>query len=261
VDLGLAGRVALVTGASKGLGRACALSLASEGMRVALAARDSTALEDLVCEIGAGPGQAHPLPLDLAEEGAVERAVERVEAIWGGLHVLVANAPGPAAGPVEEITLEQWRSALEMNVLAMVRLTHAVLPIMRRQGDGRIHYISTIGVRTAQQNMVLSNATRLAVMGLAKTLSLEVASDGILVNVFAPGPIETDRMTELVDQTMARTGLDRDAARAVWVDEVPLGRMGDPGDLASLVALLSSPRCSFTTGAVIPVDGGKARGY
>lgn len=261
MDLQLTERVALVTAASRGLGRACALALGAEGMRVAVASRDTEALAGLAKEIDAGPGQALPIELDLTRDHSVEAAVQQVLDTWGGIHVLVANAPGPPAGPVESITIDQWRAALDVNVVAMVRLTKAVLPAMRAQHDGRIHYIATIGVRTAQENMVLSNATRLAALGLAKTLSVEVAADNILVNVIAPGPIATGRMEELFTTTARQENLTIEQARARWIDEVPLGRMGDPGDLATMVALLSSPRCSFTTGAVIPVDGGKARGY
>lgn len=261
MDLQLAGRVALVTAASRGLGRACAVALASEGMKVAIAARDTEALAALAREIDAGLGEALPIELDLARDGSVEAAVAKVLDVWGTIHVLVANAPGPPPGPVESLTVEQWRAALDVNVIAMVRLTQAVLPTMRAQRDGRIHYITTIGVRTAQENMVLSNATRLATLGLAKTLALEVASDNVLVNVIAPGPIATDRMTELFAATARQQNLTEEEARALWIDEVPLGRMGEPDDLATMVALLSSPRCSFITGAVIPIDGGKARGY
>lgn len=261
MDLQLAGRVALITAASRGLGRACALALAAEGMRVAIASRNAGALANLAKEIDAGPGEALPIELDLTHDGSVEAAVDTVLKTWGAIHVLVANAPGPPAGRVEDITVDQWRAALDVNVVSMVRLTKAVLPTMQAQRDGRIHYIATIGVRTAQENMVLSNATRLAALGLAKTLSLEVASDNVLVNVIAPGPIATDRMDELFAATVAQEGVSEAEARARWIAEVPVGRMGEPGDLATMVALLSSPRCSFTTGAVIPVDGGKARGY
>lgn len=261
MDLGLAGRVALVTAASRGLGRACALALAAEGMRVAVAARDVEALGRLAAEIDDGPGEALLLPLDLADADAPARAVEAVVERWGALHALIANAPGPPSGRVLDLDDDQWERALELNVLSTVRLTRAAARVMVGQRDGRIIYISTIGVRTAQPDMVLSNATRLAVLGLAKTLSLEVAEHNVLVNVVAPGPIEGDRMDDLFAQTAERLGMSLDAARAVWIDEVPLRRMGSPDDVAAMVTLLSSPRCGFTTGAVIPVDGGKARGY
>jgi 3-oxoacyl-[acyl-carrier protein] reductase len=230
-------------------------------MRVALAARGIATLEGIANEIDEGPGQALALRMDLGDADSVGAAVREVLERWGRIDVLVVNGPGPPSGPVEAITEEQWRDALEMNVVAAVRLVRQVLPQMLAQGGGRILFITTIGVRTAQPNMVLSNATRLAVLGLAKTLSLEVADRGVLVNVLAPGPIATERMDELIEQTIERTGASRDRAERVWLDEVPLGRMGRPEDLASLAVLLASESCSFTTGAVIPVDGGKARGY
>ena len=264
MELGLEGRVALVTAASRGLGQVCARILAMEGARVAAAARSVGQLEALAREVrecGRGRGELVGLPLDLAEAASISAAVEEVVGRWGRIDVLVANAPGPPAGPFTAITVDQWSRALEMNVLAMVRLVHVVVPLMQRQRSGRIFFITTIGVRTAQPEMVLSNATRLAVLGMAKTMAIELAPDNILVNVLAPGPIATERMAELIEQTAERGGLEREEAERVWLDEVPLGRMGQPEDLATLVALLSSERCSYVTGAVIPVDGGKARGY
>ena len=262
MDLGLDGRVALVTAASRGLGRACARVLALEGMRVAAAARNAEQLETLAREArDGGRGEVAPLPLDLADATSIPAAVAEVVTRWGRIDVLVANAPGPPAGPFTEITTDQWAAALEMNVLAMVRLVQAVIPVMQRQRSGRIFFITTIGVRTAQPAMVLSNATRLAVLGMAKTMAIELAPDNVLVNVLAPGPIATERMAELIEQTAERGGIGQLEAERLWLDEVPLGRMGQPEDLATLVALLSSDRCSYVTGAVIPVDGGKARGY
>ena len=262
MDLGLDGRVALVTAASRGLGRACARVLALEGMRVAAAARNAEQLETLAREArDGGRGEVAPLPLDLADATSIPAAVAEVVTRWERIDVLVANAPGPPAGPFTGITIDQWAAALEMNVLAMVRLVQAVIPVMQRQRSGRIFFITTIGVRTAQPAMVLSNATRLAVLGMAKTMAIELAPDNVLVNVLAPGPIATERMAELIEQTAERGGIGQLEAERVWLDEVPLGRMGQPEDLATLVALLSSDRCSYVTGAVIPVDGGKARGY
>lgn len=263
MELDLAGRVALVTAASRGLGRACALELAREGMRVAVAVRDpdSPQAREVCAAVEAAGGSALPLALDLADGDSIRDGVEEVVERWGGIRVLVANAPGPAPGPFEALTDAQWADALDLNVRAMVTLTRAVLGPMRAARGGRIVYIATTGVKTAQPEMVLSNATRLALVGIAKTVSIEVGADDILVNVVAPGPFDTDRMTELIDDTAARMGVDRAAAERIWLDEVPLGRAGRPEDLASVVALLASDRCSFITGTVIPIDGGKARTY
>jgi 3-oxoacyl-[acyl-carrier protein] reductase len=263
LNLDLGGKVAVVTAASRGLGRACALMLGQEGMRVALGVRDPTAgsVQELVGLIQESGGEAVPVPLDLTAPETIDALVSSVVERWGSIHALVANTPGPLAGPFESITTDMWREALDVHVLAVVRLTQRVLPVMKSAGGGRIVYITTVGVKTAQPNMVLSNATRLAVVGLAKTLSLEVAKDEIMVNVVAPGPIETDRMTELIADTASRNGIDVAEAERIWLDEVPLGRAGRPEDLASMVALLLSDRCSFVTGVAIPIDGGKARGY
>ena len=261
MDLGIVSKVALVTAATRGLGRACAQVLVAEGARVAVAGRDLAALDRLVTELDNDSDSVMSVPMDLSDATQIRRAVGMVEDRWGPVEILVANAPGPPSGPVEEISIDQWRSAFDMNVLSMVELLHSVLPGMRRRNWGRIVFVTTIGVKTAQPQMVLSNATRLALLGLAKTLSLEVAECDILVNAVAPGPIATDRMDELIDQTAARGDISKEQALALWTDEVPLGRMGRPLDVASVVALLCSEACTFVTGAVIPVDGGKAHGY
>ena len=261
MDLGLAGSTALVTAASRGLGRATALALGAEGARVAVAARSAESLSELAAEINAGPGEAIALPCDLTASGAAEELVAAVCERWGSLDAMVVNAPGPPSGPAHLITDEQWQSALDLVLMSAVRLSRAAATTMIEQGGGRITFISTIGVRTAQPEMVLSNATRLAIMGLAKTMSVELAEHQVLVNQVAPGPIATDRMDELFAQTSERNGISVDEARQQWTEEVPLRRLGRPEDVAAFVAYLSSPVCGYTTGAVIPVDGGKSRAY
>lgn len=261
MDLGLAGKSTLVTAASRGLGRASALALGREGARVALAARSTDTLKELADEIDQGPGEALVLPFDLADVDAPRRVVDEVVARWGRLDALVVNAPGPPSGRAHELSDEQWASALDLVLMSAVRLSRAAAQVMVPQGGGHITFIGTIGVRTVQPEMVLSNATRLAIMGLAKTMSLELAEHGVIVNQVAPGPIETDRMDELFAQTAERAGIDLAAARTQWMDEVPLRRLGRPEEVGALVAYLSSPLCGFTTGAVVPVDGGKSRAY
>jgi 3-oxoacyl-[acyl-carrier protein] reductase len=263
LELDLQGKVALVTAASRGLGRACAVELGREGMRVAMGVRDpeSPQARDARDAVAAAGGEPLLVAHDLTDPARAGDAVATVLDTWGALDALVANAPGPDPGPFEALSLEQWESALRVNVLSMVTLTQAALKPMKTARGGRITYIATVGVKTAQPEMVLSNASRLALVGLAKTVSIEVAEHEILVNVVAPGPLETDRMTNLVQDTAARLGVSRDEAEAVWIDEVPLKRSGRPEDLASVVALLASDRCSYITGTVIPIDGGKARTY
>jgi 3-oxoacyl-[acyl-carrier protein] reductase len=201
------------------------------------------------------------LPLDLSRPDAISAALDTIVERWGPVEILVANAPGPPSGSVESIRVDQWQQALDMNLLSMVRVLHHVLPGMRARRWGRIVFITTVGVKVAQPNMVLSNATRLAVVGLAKTLALELGDAGILVNVVAPGPIQTDRMDELISQTAKRDGISLDEATKIWLAEVPFARMGQPSDVSSMVALLCSDASRYITGTVIPIDGGKSRGY
>jgi 3-oxoacyl-[acyl-carrier protein] reductase len=201
------------------------------------------------------------LPLDLSRPDAISAAMDTIVERWGPVEILVANAPGPPSGSVESIRVDQWQQALDMNLLSMVRVLHHVLPGMRARRWGRIVFITTVGVKVAQPNMVLSNATRLAVVGLAKTLALELGDAGILVNVVAPGPIQTDRMDELISQTAKRDGISLDEATKIWLAEVPFARMGQPSDVSSMVALLCSDASRYITGTVIPIDGGKSRGY
>lgn len=261
MDLGLQDRVVVVTAASKGLGRACAETLAAEGMRVVLAARDQAALTKVVAGIEESGGAAVAVACDIADPSTPAMLSARAMDTWGRLDALVVSTPGPPSMRCEELTDEAWNQAFEMNCMAPTRLTQAALPAMRAGGGGRIVYISTIGVRTVQSEMVLSNATRLALMGYAKTLALEAAPENILVNTVAPGPLATERMDMLAQQTAQRLDITEGEALQNWVDEVPLRHMGQAGDLATVVAMLVSESCGYTTGAVIPVDGGKADAY
>jgi len=262
MNLDLSQKRALVTAASRGLGRASAISLAREGARVALASRDLAAVEGVADGIQTtAAAQPFPLVMDLGDRDSIAQGVARVAERFGGLDILVANGPGPAAGPFLSIDLDTWEDTLRETVLAMAALTRAVVPVMQRDGGGQILFVTTVGVKVVQPNMVLSNASRMAVLGMAKTLSLELAPDNILVNALCPGPIATDRMKELIQSTQERENLTGAEAEAVWLDEVPLGRMGRPEDFGDLVAVLCSRVASYVTGAALAVDGGKSRAY
>jgi 3-oxoacyl-[acyl-carrier protein] reductase len=262
MDLELRGRRALVTAASRGLGRATALALAAEGACVAVAGRDRARLGDLVEELRvAGANDAHAVTLDLTRPESLNPAVESAAERFGGIDIFVGNTGGPASGPFLDFPRAAWQRALDETLLPMVDLCHAVIPHLRASSAGRIVFITTVGVKIVQPNMVLSDSLRLAMVGIAKSLSMELAEDGITVNCLCPGPFETDRMRDLVAATMERDGLDRAAAEAVWLKEVPLGTFGDAADFGAMVALLCSPRGSFVTGTAIALDGGKSRAY
>jgi len=261
MDFQLEGKVALITAASRGLGRACALALGREGARVVIAARNQEALEALAVEVEEFGGQALPLFLDLADPLSIRNAVQTAVERWGGIDILVGNTPGPEAGGFLDVDTESWNSALDLNLLSMVRLAKEVVPLMIERGGGRIVFIGTVGVLIVQPSMVLSDSARLALYGVTKTMALELAEFEILVNMVCPGPIATDRMDALVDHTMSSRGITRDEAEQVWLEEVPLARMGRPEDVGAMVALLCSGACSYVTGTAIPIDGGKSRAF
>jgi 3-oxoacyl-[acyl-carrier protein] reductase len=261
MDLGLVGKRAIVTAASRGLGRASAISLAREGVSVAVAARPSAARDGLVAEIRNAGGAVLPIDMDLLDPASISGGVAAAVRELGGLDIVVGNTPGPASGPFMSIDRATWNLAFESTVHAMAELSRNVIGHLKAAGGGRIIFITTVGVKMVQPDMVLSDATRLALTGLAKSLSVEHARDNILVNSLCPGPIATDRYTDLIAATQARHGLSEADAEQIWLDEVPLGRAGMPQHFGDLVAVLASPAASFITGQAIAVDGGKSRAY
>ena len=262
MNLGLKGKRALITAASRGLGRASALALAAEGARVAVAGRNAAAMDDFLAELrDAGAEEAIALQIDLSRGETIAPAVERVATGWNGIDILVANTGGPASAPFLKTPRPVWEEALNETLLPTVDLCQAVLPVMQAGGYGRIVFVTTVGVKIVQPNMVLSDAIRLAVVGLSKSISIEFAEHGITANCLCPGPFATDRMEYLVRSSMERDGLDRAAAEKVWLDEVPAGKFGDPADFGAMVAMLASERGAFITGTAIALDGGKSRAY
>lgn len=262
MDLGLSGKRALITAASRGLGRASALALAAEGARIAVAGRNVAGMDELLAELrAAGAAEAVAVEIDLSRRETLVPGVEAAVAKLGGLDIFVANTGGPEAGPFLSIKREGWEAALNESLLPLVDLCHAVLPEMQKNQWGRIIFVTTVGVKVVQPNMVLSDSVRLAVVGLAKSLSIEFAHEGIMVNCLCPGPFATDRMEYLVQSSMDREGLSRADAEKLWLAEVPTGKFGDPKDFGAIVATLASERAGFITGTAIALDGGKSRAY
>lgn len=251
MNLGLQGKTALVTGASKGIGLAAARALAAEGARVALVARDPGTLESAVAGITAGGGEALALPGDVSRREEVERVVADVRARLGDPAILVANAGGPAPGHPSQVGESAWEAAVQLTLMSAVRLTLAVLPAMRAQRWGRIVNVTSLSVREPVLNLTLSNALRAAVTGFAKTLSQEVAGEGVTVNNVEPGYTATERMTELYP--------DEAAAQAL-VDRIPAGRLARPDEIGAAVAFLASEQAGYITGQSLLVDGGIVRG-
>jgi len=239
--------VALVAGGSSGLGFAIAAGLLTEGARVSIAARDPERLDDAVRRLSEF-GEVHGQPVDVTDESAVNRWVDTVAERFGAIHVVVANAGGPPPGMATEFDLDAYRQAMELNLLSSIGLVQRALPHLKAAGWGRILFVTSSSVRQPIPNLALSNTARAGVVGYAKSLVAALGAGDITVNVLAPGRIRTPRLTQL-------PGFDETALAA----EIPLGRIADPREFATVAVFLASTSASYVTGAVIPVDGGFTR--
>lgn len=260
MDLGIRGRIALVAASSRGLGRAIAEELGAEGCDLVLCARGAEALEETAAAIrGATGARVVAVPADLSEEAQVARVAERAEQELGPIDILVTNAGGPPAGPFESHGMEAWRSAVRLNLESALHLTRSVLPGMKSRGWGRILNITSIAVKQPVDGLILSNAVRAAVTGMARTLANEVAPFGITVNNILPGYTRTRRVEDLAEKTAAREGIGTEEAVGRWEAQIPMGRIGEPREFAALAAFLVSARASYITGQSVAVDGGWIR--
>jgi 3-oxoacyl-[acyl-carrier protein] reductase len=257
VNLGLGGKVALVCGASRGLGRAVAAELAAEGASLAVCSRDADALETAAASIGP---DVLAVPADLGVPGEPTRVVEAVDARFGRLDVLVANTGGPPAGTHDTLTMEDWDRATALLLRSTVELAAAALPGMKERGWGRILAVTSVAVRQPVDNLILSNSLRAAVTGYAKTLAREVAPHGVTVNTILPGYTATERVTELNRANAEREGVDPAEIQARLEASIPLGRLAEPEEFAALAAFLASERAGYITGGALAVDGGWLRG-
>jgi 3-oxoacyl-[acyl-carrier protein] reductase len=252
MDLGLKDRRALVTAASKGLGRACAEALAGEGARVFISSRDQASIEATAKAIGA----AGWLAADVSGDGRPEALVKAAGAHLGGIDVLVVNAGGPPPGTFQTTPLESWEPAFRLTLMSAVRLVKAALPELKRSDQGRIVFITSVSVRQPLPNIALSNSLRAAVTGLAKTLSLELGPDGITVNCLAPDKILTDRIRQIA----AAAGGNIDENLRHSAESSPMRRFGDPAEFGAACAFLCSRQAGFITGQTLGVDGGSLVG-
>jgi 3-oxoacyl-[acyl-carrier protein] reductase len=257
VNLGLDGKVALVCGASRGLGRAIADELALEGASLALCSRDADRLTASCAEIGP---EVLAIPADLSEPGEGTRVVQAAEERFGRVDILVANTGGPPAGTHDTLTLEDWDRATALLLRSIVELATAALPGMKKRGWGRILAVTSVAVKQPVDNLILSNSLRAAVTGYAKTLAREVATDGITVNTILPGYTATERVTELNLANAQREGVGVEEVQARLEASIPMGRLAEPEEFAALAAFLASERAGYITGGSFAVDGGWVRG-
>jgi 3-oxoacyl-[acyl-carrier protein] reductase len=254
LDLGIANRVALVMGASKGIGRAAAESLAREGARVAVASRSPDRIEEAAAGLASATGSdVRPFTADTDAPETLPALVQAVRKALGPVEILVVNTGGPPPGDPLSYGRDQWESAYRSLVLAPQALIEAVVPDMRARGWGRIVNITSTSTKEPIPGLMLSNSHRMAAVGAFKTLSRELGRDGILMNGVAPGRIATERIADMA-------GAPLEELRARPQPDIPVGRLGEPHELGDVVAFLCSERASYVTGVNLMVDGGLVRG-
>jgi 3-oxoacyl-[acyl-carrier protein] reductase len=253
VDLGIANRVALVMGASRGIGRAAAESLAREGARVVVTSRSEQRIREAAADLASNTGaEVQPLTADTDAPETMAGVVQAVRETAGPVEILVINTGGPPPGDPLSFGREQWESAYRSLVLSPQALIEAVVPDMRARSWGRIVNVTSTSTKESIPGLGLSNSHRMAAVGALKTLSRELGRDGILVNSVAPGRIATERIASMTDTPL-------DELRSRPQPEIPVGRLGEPYEMGDVIAFLCSERASYVTGVNLMVDGGLTR--
>ena len=261
MDLQLENKIALITGASKGLGFATAKVLAEEGARVAINSRDASRLEKATEALKqTGAPDAIAVPGDLLDPALPDQLVKQVTDKWGGLDILVTNAGGPPPGLFESFNDDDWQKAVELSLMVHVRLIRAALPWLKKSTAASVLTITSYSVKQPIPSLVLSNSVRAATVGLTKSLSLELGGDGIRFNSILPAWTETERVTSLMSARAKANGTTIEEEIAKQSELSPLGRMGTPEEFGHAAAFLVSPAASYITGVMLTVDGGMYKG-
>lgn len=257
MDFGLNGKVAMVAGASRGLGFAVAQALAAEGATVSIASRDETAICAAAKRLGSS--QVLATPVDVRSAEGIERWAKATEDRFGGVDILFANAGGPPAGAVMSFDDAAWQGALELLLFSTLRMVRLAVPSMQARGGGSILVSTSSSVKEPIQNLGLSTVVRASVSALAKTLALELAPMKIRVNQIVPGRIDTDRVRQLDEINGKKQGVSAEQAKAKSLTSIPTGRYGEPDEFGRVAAFLLSDAASYMTGATVQVDGGLIR--
>ncbi len=261
MDLHIKDRIALVCGSSSGLGFAIGTRLAREGCRVALNGRDQTRLDNAAdrveSETGSRPGT---FVADVSDSEGVTTLVQAVSDTLGPVDILLANAGGPPARTFAEADAQTWRQAIDLNLLSTINLCRAVVPGMQQRGWGRIVCLTSVAAKQPIPGLILSSTSRAGLLGFVKGVANEIANDGVTINTICPGYMRTERVTELFDVLAPKGGISVDEVERNLVAQIPAGRIGNPDELAAMVAFMVSDHAGYLTGATIQVDGGYIKG-
>lgn len=261
MDLGLKHKVALVTASSQGLGKASAMSLAREGGRVVICARNEKAIHQTADEIRTSTGATVlPVVADVSKAADIRWLVETALKEFGTIHVLVNNAGGPPTGHISTLPDEEWEKGVELTLMSVVRLTRAVLPLMEKQQWGRVITIVSVAAKQPINELLISSTLRPGVLGLSKVLSNQNAGKNITVNTICPGLILTRRQEELSASRAAEKKMSFEEYLADSAKTIPAGRLGRPEEIGDVVAFLASEQGSYINGVNLLVDGGLAKG-
>jgi len=255
----LTDRVALITGSSSGLGFAAARSLAQRGARLAISSRGGEKLEQALRTLTDAGAEVVAIPADIRQVHELEELVSEVEEQLGPIDILVANGGGPRVKPAAELDEADWEEAIPLAFLFVPRLCSFVLPGMRRRGWGRIVAINSVSARQPIPRLALSNALRPAVLGYLKTLSQEVAADGVTVNAVLPGYTRTERQVELATAMAQQTGQIAEDVLQAQGSDIPIGRMAESPEIGEMIGFICSPAASYLTGQFVAIDGGYLR--
>ncbi|WP_043337694.1 SDR family oxidoreductase [Belnapia moabensis] len=261
MDLGLKGRRALVMGGTKGLGRSIADALAAEGTALVISGRDQGRLDEAAAALkAAGAPSATGIVADVATSADMDRLADGAIAAMGGVDILVLNHGGPPPCTASQITEEALFEWFQHIVVSPIRIANRLIPAMRERGWGRVIVVGSTGMQHPIPTLALSNTLRASIWGWLKTLSGEVAPDGVTMNVLAPGTIQTDRVTQTSTARARQKNISLEEALAEAATEIPAGRLGTPADYGPMGAFLASERGAYITGSMIRVDGGRVRG-
>lgn len=261
MDFGIAGKIALVTAASKGLGRGSAEALSAEGCRVAICARTRDDVERAAREIAARSGhEVAPFVADMSRAADIDALLDAVRKRLGDPDIVVCNAGGPPPGNFASTALEQFLPAVELTMMSAIRLTYAAVPAMKAKGWGRIVYITSVSVKQPIPYILLSNTARAGLTGFMKTVAREIAATGVTVNAVLPGTHATDRVQQTARSRAQAEGISVEAAMEAQKANNPMRALGDPRDFGAVVAFLCSRQARFVTGENVLVDGGSYAG-